>query len=89
MGKGSRLKAERVATPLPAVTHEPSVARNWPQGHVDVTITDPDDDECIAVTIHGVRHYLHSTTARELSNMLETKLDEWNGTARAHGLNGV
>lgn len=89
MGKGARLKAERAATPLPAETHEPSVPRNWPDGHVGVAITDPDDDECIAVTVHGVQHYLHATTARELSNMLIERLDEWNGTARQHGFDGV
>lgn len=54
-----------------------------------VTITDPDDDECIEVTIHGVRHYLHSTTARELNNMLGKRLDEWNETARSRGVPGV
>lgn len=54
-----------------------------------MAITDPEDDECIEVTIHGVRHYLHSTTARELSNMLDKRLDEWNETAKKHRLPGV
>ncbi|MGN7222345.1 hypothetical protein ACTHQN_05745 [Curtobacterium flaccumfaciens] len=89
MGKGARLKAERASAPLPAETHEPAVPRNWPDGHVGVAITDPDDDECIEVTIHGVRHYLHSTTARELSNMLGERLEEWNETAKEHGFPGV
>lgn len=89
MGKGSRLKAERASAPLPAETHEPAVPRNWPGGHVGVAITDPTADECIEVTIHGVRHYLHSTTARELSNMLGERLDEWNTTARTYGFPGV
>lgn len=88
MGKASRLKAERAAA-LPSSTHEPMVPINWPDGHVGVAITDPDEDECIEVTIHGVCHYLHSTTARELSNMLAGRLDEWNETARANGLPGV
>lgn len=37
---------------------------------VGVELTDDDDDECIAVTLADTRHLLHSTTARELSNML-------------------
>lgn len=89
MGKGARLKAERAVAPLPAETHEPAIPVNWPHGHVDVTITDLEDDECIAVTVHGVKHYLHSTTARELSNMLAARLDEWNVGARARGFPGV
>ncbi|MFB2554903.1 hypothetical protein [Herbiconiux liangxiaofengii] len=88
MGKGARLKAERAAT-VPAATHEPMIPTNWPYGHVGVAITDPSDDECIEVTIHGVRHYLHSSTARELSNMLSERLDEWNGIAQQQGLPGV
>ncbi len=86
MGKGARLKAERAAAPLPAETHEPATPQNWPRGHVDVAITDPQADECIAVTVHGVKHYLHSPTARELTNMLSARLDEWNEDARAHGV---
>jgi len=63
-------------------THEPSVPQSWPEGHVSVALTSDDIGECIEVTIHGVRHYLHSTTARELANMLTSKLDEWNTTVR-------
>lgn len=37
---------------------------------VDVTLTDADVDECMLITIGDYRHYLHSTTTRELSNML-------------------
>ena len=48
-------------------------------------LTDDKIGECIEVTIHGVKHYLHSSTARELTNMLTTKFDEWNATARADG----
>ena len=70
-------------------THEPDVPQNWPHGHVGVELTDDDQDECIAVTVHGVTHFLHSTTARELSNMLTGKLDEWNGVAARAGLPGV
>lgn len=92
MGKASRLKAERAANPQAKrvfATHEPEIPDNWPDGHVDVAITDPDDDECIEITIHGVKHYLHSTTARALSDKLIGRLDEWNETARAQGARGV
>ncbi|TGY36290.1 hypothetical protein E5344_11005 [Microbacterium laevaniformans] len=37
---------------------------------VDVEITDDDEDECIMVSIARHRHFLHSTTARALSDML-------------------
>jgi hypothetical protein len=39
-------------------------------GDVDVTLTDDTEIECIAIDLAGSRHFLHSTTARELSNML-------------------
>lgn len=83
MGKASRVKQERVQV---TVTHEPEVPLNWPDGHVGVTLTGDDEGECIEVTIHGARHYLHSSTARELNNMLAARLDEWNATARVAGL---
>lgn len=67
-------------------THEPRVPVNWPDGHVAVALTDDNIGECIEVTVHGVRHYLHSTTARELSDRLIARLDEWNATARAAGV---
>lgn len=93
MGKASRIKHQRaiagVGSTLRA-THEPIVPlATWPQGHVDVAITDPEDDECIVITIHGVQHYLHSSTARALNDQLEDKLKEWNGVAAAAGLPGV
>jgi hypothetical protein len=72
-----------------AETFEPEIPQNWPEGHVGVALTDNDVDECIAVTIHGTRHYLHSSTARELSNMLLARLDEWNDTAVRAGIPGV
>ena len=37
---------------------------------VSVTITDPDDDECILIRLGDHQHYLHSSTTREFSNML-------------------
>lgn len=70
---------------LPAVTHEPAVPRNWPDGHVGIVMSGVDQKECIEVTIHGVKHYLHSTTARELSNMLLARIDEWNELAVSEG----
>jgi hypothetical protein len=80
VGKASRLKQQ--PRKVPAETHEPPVPVNWPQGHVSAEITDDDDDECIVVTVHGVRHYLHATTARELELAIKRKLDEWNTMAR-------
>lgn len=85
MGKGSRIRSERTIRE----THEPDQPRDWPHGHVGVELTGNDEDECIVVTIHGVKHYLHSSTTRELNKMLTTKLDEWNGVARASGFPGV
>ncbi|WP_157071361.1 hypothetical protein [Curtobacterium ammoniigenes] len=54
-----------------------------------MALTGDDKDECIEVTIHGVRHFLHSTTARELSNMLIARIEEWNLIVRAGGAPGV
>ena len=71
---------------LVSETSEPAIPQNWPAGHVGVILTGDDRDECIEITIHGVRHYLHSTTARELSNMLLLRLDEWTATAEAGGV---
>jgi len=88
MGKASRLKIER-AQSAPRETHEPASPVDWPHGNVDVALTGDDQGECIVVTVHGERHYLHSTTARELSNMLLGRLDEWNIVARASGFPGV
>lgn len=70
-------------------THEPDVPINWPEGHVGVALTEDDQDECIEVTIHGVRHYLHSSTAQELSRMLSARIEEWNKIAQASGFPGV
>jgi hypothetical protein len=67
-------------------THEPAVPRSWPDGHVAVELTGDDAVECMKITIHGVDHYLHSTTARELSDRLVAKIDEWNIIARNVGI---
>lgn len=67
-------------------THEPAIPRNWPDGHVGVTLTDDSQDECLQVTIHGVEHYLHASTARELSSMLLSRIEEYNVTCRRLGM---
>ena len=77
-------------------THEPKKPVNWPRGHVraqlvratdvGVELTDDKIGECICVTIHGNKHYLHSTTARALEKMLRKSLDEYNLKARAWGV---
>lgn len=60
-------------------THEPEMPLpGWPGSHADSELTGPDEDECIVVTVHGVRHYLHATTARELQVSLEKTLVEYN-----------
>jgi len=52
---------------------------------VAVTITDPDADECMLITLGQHRHYLHSTTTRALSD----KLHEISGQAVAVTIHGV
>jgi len=63
-------------------THEPDVPSNWPEGHVSSRMTGDEAEECICVTIHGVDHYLHSTTARELHRSVGRTLYEWNKATR-------
>jgi predicted component of type VI protein secretion system len=70
-------------------THEADLPINWPYGHGGVELTDDHADECIEVRIHGVKHYLRSSTARELSNMLNAKIDEWNLVAKRAEFPGV
>lgn len=72
-----------------APTHEPEVPVSWPEGHVGVELTGPEHLECIEIVVHGVTHYVHSTTARALQNMLEVRLAEWNKSARSLGSPGV
>ena len=62
----SRKRSKSQRSTVIKYTHEPRVPQNWPEAHVSVKLTGDDNGECIEVTIHGVRHYLHSTTAREL-----------------------
>ena len=60
-------------------THEPAEPINWPDGHVSSEyVDDVEVEECICVTIHGVKHYLHSTTARELARSIADTLENWN-----------
>ena len=66
-------------------THEPETPQNWPDGHVAVALTADEVGECVEVVVHGVRHYLHSTTAYELRNMLIRRLDEWQQAAQLEG----
>jgi len=85
MGKQNREKSRA----LRRETHEPREPHNWPLGHVEVELTGSESDECLRITIHGVKHYLHATTARELSNMLLARLEEWNAIAEAAGFEPV
>lgn len=81
MGKASRNRAARnitaVRRELIKETWEPERPHNWPRGHVDVKLTGDDQLECILVEIHGVKHYLHTTTAKELEKMLHERVEEW------------
>lgn len=70
-------------------THEPLIPNNWPHGHVAVKETADSDEECFIVTIHGVKHYLHATTAYELQKMLDTTIKQWDKKAKAYGAPGV
>lgn len=87
MGKANRLRQQRTA--LPPETREPEEPRNWPHGHVDVDLTGDEAAECIAVTIHDVRHYLHSSTAQALLDRLEERISEWDEYAKSQGAPGV
>ena len=71
------------------ITHEPEVPNNWPHGHVSVRETGDGEGECIVITIHGMQHYLHSTTAYELYKMLGETITKWDKMAKAHGAPGV
>jgi hypothetical protein len=87
MGKASRNKRERAA--VVPTTHEPDKPHDWPRGHVRVDLTGDDAGECIVVTIHDVRHFLHSTTAQALNEGLEERIVEWDTYAKSRGAVGV
>lgn len=53
---------------------------------VDVVLTDDTANECIQINLASTRHFLHSTTARELSNML-LALNGLPVTVTVHGVN--
>ncbi|NWF25219.1 hypothetical protein HW130_02900 [Streptomyces sp. PKU-EA00015] len=59
---------------------------DWPKSHVSAELTGDDQFECVLVTIHGVEHYLHASTARELQLMLDSKLKEYNGVCEELGV---
>ncbi|MBW9120784.1 hypothetical protein JNB63_11830 [Microbacterium trichothecenolyticum] len=54
-----------------------------------VDLTGKNQGECIVVTIHDVRHHLHSTTAKALNDRLTEKIDEWDAYAKSRGALGV
>jgi len=60
-----------------ATVETPTVPQQAPDAdYVHVALTNPDDDECVVIRIQSHAHYLHSTTARELSNMLQKTLKQ-------------
>jgi|GEM_PF-2831303 len=87
MGKGSRLRRQHASAV--SVTHEPAEPIDWPDGHVSVELTGPEHSECIVVTIHGVGHHLHSTTAQALNDRLRDKIEEWDAFAKSQGAAGA
>ncbi len=87
--KATRRAQKQRVTPASLVTHEPAMPVNWPHSHVSVELTDSSIDECLVITIHGVKHYLHATTARELEKMLTGKLVEYNQRCAKYGIPGV
>lgn len=54
-------------------THEPlNPLPNFPYSHVKVEDTFYEDvDECLSITIHENKHYLHRTTALSLYEQLQ------------------
>lgn len=59
---------------------------DWPQSHVSAELTDDDEFECVVVTVHGVKHYVHASTARELQLMLEGTLKQYNAVCQENGV---
>lgn len=71
-------------------THEPDLPLpGWPSSHADSELTGTDEEECVVVTVHGVRHFLHATTARELHESLGKTLVEYNTVCDTAGMPGV
>jgi len=59
------------------------------RSHAASELTGEDKSECVVVTVHGIQHYLHATTARELYNALGTTLQEYNELCETAGVPGV
>jgi hypothetical protein len=76
--------AEPIRTHLEQIqeTHEPEPFQGW---QVDVRLMPDGVDECIVVTIRGIDHYLHSTSAMVLFNRLGAKIRQWNRYAEPRG----
>lgn len=70
-------------------THEPSQPNNWPNGHVSCELTGDDTSECMIITIHGIEHYLHASTSRELEKMIHNQLETFNQKCREYGIEEV
>jgi hypothetical protein len=82
MGR-QKLSKPRRERPLPVRTTEPETALpGWPRSHARVELTDDQEGECVKVTIHGVEHLIHATTARALSDDLLEKLNTYNAGVR-------
>lgn len=90
MGRQKRDRALRDAAraanrPL-RETHEPEEPLpGWPTSHATSQLTDMDQTECVKVTIHGVDHYVHATTARALWESLGGNLEDYNKIATEAG----
>jgi hypothetical protein len=60
------------------VTNEPRTSLpNYPFSHVNIELTNDAIDECFCLTVHGVKHYLHSNTVQNLCIMLISGLLKW------------
>lgn len=85
-----RVKANKPRPQVIRKTTEPPVPLpGWPESHVGAELTGDDDFECVRVTVHGVEHLLHASTARELWVMLGGVMREYNAVAEKEGFPGV
>ena len=86
MGRAKPGKPHRERTAV-RETHEPAEPLpGWPRSHATTELTGDEQFECVRVTIHGVDHYLHATTARELHTMLGADLDAYNAKCLKAGV---
>jgi len=60
-----------------SVTHEPErPLPGWPESHARAeSVFGEPSAECIKITVHGVTHYLHGTTAAALATQLHDALE--------------